>query len=287
MHHTFSLRAVSILFIASVLGFWTLSGQETRAIPSDAELAKGADLLPVKDYSGVDAMPLVQKYEGLRLTDVVDAMQAIGLQDIGSMDHSIRPLWRDQTPELQHRIYGVAVTAQYVPTNMRASKMPLEEFRQWHGHWYRNYAPEAFPRLIRPGTVVVIDAHGTGNVGFIGSNNALRWKSLGMAGVVTNAGARDTDEIILEKIPVYCAYVSHGTRPGRIETASINKPVSVGGAMVRPGDMIVADGDGVIVVPREHAERVAEIAWDVAKGDKEGRRKLYEKMKMPLDETVK
>ena len=57
--------------------------------------------------------------------------------------------------------------------------------------------------------------------------------------------------------------------------------------MVRPGDMVVADGDGVVVVPREHAERVAEIAWDIAKGDKAGRRKLYEKMGMPIDETVK
>jgi regulator of RNase E activity RraA len=56
---------------------------------------------------------------------------------------------------------------------------------------------------------------------------------------------------------------------------------------VRPGDFIVADGDGVQVVPREHAERVAEIAWDIAKGDKEGRRKLYERLKMPLDPTVK
>ena len=44
---------------------------------------------------------------------------------------------------------------------------------------------------------------------------------------------------------------------------------------------------GVQVVPREHAERVAEIAWDIAKGDKEGRLKLYEKLKMPVDPTVK
>lgn len=277
------------LGLALALGAGTRFGpaQETMPVPSDEDLKRGADLLPVKDYSDVDPLPLVKKYEGLRLTDVVDAMQAIGLQDIGSMHHDIKPLWRDQTPALSHRIYGVAVTAHYVPTNMRMAEMPLDEFRKWHSHWYQNYAPEAFTRIIRPGTVVVIDAHGTGNVGFIGSNNALRWKSLGMAGVVTNAGARDTDEIILEKIPVYCAYVSHGTRPGRIETASINKPVSVGGALVRPGDMIVADGDGVVAVPREHAERVAEIAWEVAKGDKEGRRKLYQKMDMPLDETVK
>ena len=280
------LRVVGPVFVA-LYGALPSIGQETRSVPDEAQLARGADLMPVKDYSGVDPMPLVKQYQGLRVTDVVDAMQAIGLQDIGSMDHSIRPLWRDQTPALKHRIYGVAVTAQYVPTNMRAGKMPLEEFEKWHSHWYQNYAPEAFAEVLRPGTIVVIDAHGTGDVGFIGSNNALRWRSLGMAGVVTNAGARDTDELILEQVPVYSAYVSHGTRPGRIETASINKPISVGGALVRPGDMIVGDGDGVVVVPREHAEQVAEIAWKVAQGDKEGRRKLYQKMNMPLDATVK
>ncbi len=261
--------------------------QPTRRNPTDAELARGADLIPVPDTSAVDPLPLAKRYEGLRVTDVVDALQAIGLQDLTSMDRSIRPLWRD-TEKFAHRIYGVAITGQYVPSNMeRAPKVALEDFEKWHSFWYRNYAPESFSRLVRPGTVVVIDAHGVGNVGFIGSNNSLRWKSQGMAGVVTNAGCRDTDELIVQKIPVYSAYISHGTRPGRIETASINKPVSVGGALVRPGDMVVADGDGVVVVPREHVDRVAEIAWKVANSDKAGRRKLYEKMGMPLDVTVR
>jgi regulator of RNase E activity RraA len=61
----------------------------------------------------------------------------------------------------------------------------------------------------------------------------------------------------------------------------------VGGVLVRPGDIVVADGDGVVVVPREHVEKVAEIAWDIAKGDKQGRRKLYEKMGLRPDVTVK
>lgn len=262
--------------------------QQAPPTPTDAELARGVSLIPVADTSGVDPLALVKKYEGLRVTDVTDALQTIGLQDIGSMDRTIRPLWRDTTESLAHRIYGVAITAQYVRTNKPpAGLMPLEDFRKWHSHWYRTYAPEAFARLIRPGSVVVIDAHDITNTGFIGSNNALGWKARGMAGVVTNAGCRDTDEVILEKIPVYAAYISHGTRPGRIEIASVNLPVSVGGVLVRPGDMVIGDGDGVVVVPREHAERVAEIAWSVAKGDKEGRRKLYEKLGMPPDRTVK
>jgi 4-hydroxy-4-methyl-2-oxoglutarate aldolase len=264
------------------------TAQLTPPALTDAELLKGANLLPYGDYSEEDPMVLVKKYEGLRVTDVVDAMQAVGLQDIGSMDHTIRPLWRDTSPKLTHRIYGVAITYRYVPTNKPpAHKMPLDEFRKWHSYWYRTYAPESFSRIVRPGMVIVIDAQGIDNVGFIGSNNSLGWKSRGAAGVITNAGCRDTDEIILEKIPVYSKYISHGTRPGRIEAASINQPVVVGGVLVRPWDMVVADGDGVVVVPHEVAEQVAEIAWGVAKGDKAGRRKLYDKMDMPIDETVK
>jgi regulator of RNase E activity RraA len=108
-----------------------------------------------------------------------------------------------------------------------------------------------------------------------------------MAGVISNGNCRDTDELIIQKIPVYSKYQGGGTRPGRIEAGAVNIPVTVGGVLVRPGDMVVADGDGVVVVPREHVDEVAKISWDIAGGDKEGRRKLYEKMGMPADSTVK
>jgi 4-hydroxy-4-methyl-2-oxoglutarate aldolase len=274
-----------------LLGFLSAGVLAAQQPPqfSPEELRKGANLLAYQDNSGEDPMPLVKKYEGLRVTDVLDAMQAIGLQDIGVMDKTIRPLWRDTTPELAHRFYGVAVTYQYLPTNkpQPPPNMSYEEFRKWHSHWYRTYAPELFQAILRPGHVVVIDAQGIENTGFIGSNNALNWKSRGMTGVITNGSCRDTDELIIQKIPVYSKYQGGGTRPGRIEAGAINRPVTVGGVLVRPGDFVVADGDGVVVVPRDHVDRVAEIAWDIARGDKEGRRKLYEKLGMPLDPTVK
>jgi len=281
MRHSIAVVVVLFTVLSS-------PGQTPAPNLTDDQLRQGANLLPYRDYSGEDPMPLVKKYQGLRVTDVRDAMQAIGLQDIGVMDHAIRPLWRDNTETLAHRIYGVAVTYQYLPTNKpQAGQMSYEKFREWHDHWYRNYAPELFPRVLRPGTVVVIDAQGIENTGFIGSNNALNWKSRGMSGVITNGNCRDTDELILQRIPVYSKYQGGGTRPGRIEAGAVNRPVAVGGTLVRPGDFIVADGDGVQVVPREHVERVAEIAWDIARGDKESRKKLYEKLNMPQDKTVK
>ena len=89
---------------------------------SDAELAKGVQLIVHTDHSRDDPMELVKMYDGLRVTDVVDAMQAIGLQDVGSMNNGIRPLWRDQSERLAHRVYGVALTAQFVPSQMAGSQ---------------------------------------------------------------------------------------------------------------------------------------------------------------------
>jgi regulator of RNase E activity RraA len=100
--------------------------------------------------------------------------------------------------------------------------------------------------------------------------------SKGARGVVSNGGIRDI-EVIKEKIPVYLDYIERGRgiRPGRNEIESVNKQVTVGGVLVRPGDVVVADGDGVIVVPREYAEAVAGYALEILNGDKAGRRSLY------------
>jgi regulator of RNase E activity RraA len=77
-----------------------------------------------------------------------------------------------------------------------------------------------------------------------------------------------------------------GIRPGRNEIESVNKPVTIGGVLIRPGDVIVADGDGVVVVPREHAKPVAEFALEILNKDKQGRKGLYQQLGMPLDKTV-
>ena len=114
----------------------------------------------------------------------------------------------------------------------------------------------------------------------------MLWKTRGAVGVVTSGGARDTDEIIKEKIPLYFRGPGRGIRPGRNQVESVNRPVTVGGVLVRPGDVVVADGDGVIVVPREQAEAVARAARTVLESDKSERRKLYEKLGLPPDSTV-
>ncbi len=153
--------------------------------------------------------------------------------------------------------------------------------------WYRNKSSEPFVPLLRPGSALVIEDAAEADVGSIGSNNIMNWKLKGCVGVITSATARDTDEIITEKIPLYFKKPGRGIRPGRNEVESVNRPIVCGGVSVMPGDVIVADGDGVLVVPRAKAEDVAAYAKKILEGDKAARRKLYERLGLPLDDSVK
>jgi regulator of RNase E activity RraA len=80
--------------------------------------------------------------------------------------------------------------------------------------------------------------------------------------------------------------ISQGMVQGRLRFDAMDIPVSVGGVQVHPGDVVVADGDGVIVVPHKMAVDVAQYAHQELANDKVGRRKLYEALGMTLDETV-
>ncbi|SMO61395.1 RraA family protein [Gracilimonas mengyeensis] len=232
---------------------------------------------------------ILRLYEDLRVADVSDGMDFVGLWNTGLLDQSITPLWRD-VQTMDHVVRGIAVTARYIPTNKTVQDAPktYEEYRAWEGNWYNDLSPEPFVEFIKDGTIVVLDVEGDGDTGTVGSYNSLDWVSRGAVGIVSNGGIRDTDEIILQRIPTYYDEENRGRgiRPGRNEVESVNKTVSIGGVQINPGDVIVADGDGVIVVPRKHALAVAEFAFKILEGDKEGRRSLYEKLGRELDESV-
>lgn len=262
----------------------TSAGAETV---KNEDLRKGKNYIPTKVYSVQEDEEILKIFEGLRVSDVTDGMDKAGLKNIGLMSPEIKPLWRD-TEHYTHRIIGIAVTARYVPTNKApASVMESKAFDSWVSQWYNKLSPEPFTPLIRKGTVLVIEEPGEGDTGSIGSNNIMAWKSLGCLGVVTSNTARDTDEIITEKVPLYLKKVGRGIRPGRNEIESVNRPVVCGGALVEPGDVIVADGDGVIVVPRAKAKEVAVYAREIIEIDKAARRDLYKKLGLPIDDSVK
>jgi regulator of RNase E activity RraA len=279
--------------LAAILLMGPLSGSsyaarakgKTTETLTDARAGK--NFIPTPVYTEEEDLALLAMFKGLRVSDVCDGMDAVGLQNIGLMDPDIRPLWRD-TERYTHRIIGVAVTARYVPTQKGpAGKMPVEEYDKWVKETYAKVTPEPFVPLIRKGTVLVVEEAPNTDVGTIGSNNIMGWKARGCLGVISSTTVRDSDEIVTEKVPLYYKRAGRGIRPGRNEIESVNRPIVCGGMLVMPGDVIVADGDGVIVVPRAVAADVAKYALGILEGDKAGRRGLYKKLGLPEDESVK
>ena len=244
--------------------------------------------ISAQKYALLKDEELIKLYSGLRVADVSDGMDLVGLHDQGLMDQSIEALWKD-IDKFSHQICGIAVTVRYVPTNRKfPTDLPKAEYEKWVGEWYWKISSEPFVDSIHPGSVVVIDNTGDGDTGTAGSNNTMGWIKKGMVGLISTGGVRDTDEIIKQKIPVYMnlSKRGRGIRPGRNEIESVNKPIVVGDVLVNPGDVIVADGDGVIVVPRAQAVEVAMAAHEILQSDKTARRKLYEELGIPVDFTV-
>jgi 4-hydroxy-4-methyl-2-oxoglutarate aldolase len=277
-----------MIFLLSAVAIYSKSAEAQQNPATDVEeLRAGKNFITTKVYTAEQDGQVLELFEGLRVADVSDGMDKAGLTNIGLMSPEIHALWKD-TQNYAHRFIGIAVTVRYVPTNKPpAPRMETEAFDAWVSNWYNNISSEPFVPLLRKGSALVIDEAPDADVGSIGSNNIMGWKLAGCVGVVTDATARDTDEIITEKIPLYFRKPGRGIRPGRNEVESVNRPVVCGGVLVEPGDVIVADGDGVIVVPRAHAKEVAEYARATIEGDKAGRRNLYEKLGLPEDSSVK
>jgi 4-hydroxy-4-methyl-2-oxoglutarate aldolase len=222
---------------------------------------------------------LLELYADLRVADVRDGMDWNMMHHYGSMWPAIRPLWRT-------RAIGIARTARYLPYEGAIPHMTPEEYTEWSSWYYGNVCTYPWMKAIEPGDFIVIDQSGI-DVGLMGSNNSLAGIRNGAAGYVTNGGVRDTDEVILEKIPFWSKFVSQTMVQGRIRYDAMDVPVHVGGLLVHPGDIVVADGDGVIVVPRDLARDVAKYAHQELSNDKVGRRRLYEALGMELDDTVR
>jgi len=279
-----TLIVVTAIWMALVSG---PAAAQQNAKPAADDLRAGKNFIETKVYSEQDDQETLKLFDGLRVSDVTDGLDKVGLTNVTLMSPEIHAAWKDVT-HYKHRFIGIAVTARYVPTNRPpAPAMETKPYDAWSGKWYSELSPEPFTPLIRKGTALVIDDAPDSDVGTIGSNNIMGWKLRGCVGVVTNAGGRDTDEVATEQMPFYLRQVARGIRPGRNEIESVNRPIECGGVLVRPGDVIVADGDGVVVVPREKAKEVAEYAKGIMEGDKTGRRGLYKRLGLPDDDSVR
>jgi|GEM_PF-1460713 len=100
---------------------------------SGDELRAGKNYISTQVYSQQDDQKLLTLFDGLRVADVSDGMDAVGLQNTGLMNSDIRPLWKD-TVKFTHRFIGIAVTARYVPTqHPPAGLMKTADYDKWVG----------------------------------------------------------------------------------------------------------------------------------------------------------
>ena len=148
------------------------------------------------------------------------------------------------------KIVGTAKTLRFVPAR--------EDLFKTHGGGY-NAQKRAFD-AVNEGEIIVIEARGDAGTGTLGDILALRAKTRGAAGVVTDGGVRDFDAVAEIGLPVF----SKGAHPSVLGRKHVpwefDVTIGCGGATVQPGDVIVGDGDGVIVIPADIAEEVADAA---------------------------
>ena len=113
--------------------------------------------------------------------------------------------------------------------------------------------------MAKPGDILVIDGKGDRNVALMGSIMLNACKKLGLGGVVMDAAHRDTEELLALGFPVY-SVGSNPNGPTKYVPGRINWPISCGGVAVCPGDLIVGDADGVVVVERSKAASLLDLA---------------------------
>ncbi|MFD8572591.1 4-carboxy-4-hydroxy-2-oxoadipate aldolase/oxaloacetate decarboxylase [Streptomyces sp. NPDC059639] len=177
----------------------------------------------------------VEALAGYGVATVHEAMGRTGL-----LGHHLRPNQQDT------RVAGTAVTV-----------------LSWPGD---NLMIHAAVEQCGEGDILVVTTTSPSTDGMFGELFATALKRRGVRGIVTNAGIRDTVELREMGFHAWSAAVSaQGTV--KATGGSVNVPVVIGGETIRPGDVIVADDDGVVVVPRERAQEAAEKSQ--AREDKE------------------
>ncbi|MBK5295417.1 MAG: RraA family protein [Acidobacteriia bacterium] len=188
--------------------------------------------------------PLIAGFQQTTVASAADAVdQIIGRR--GFMSHDMRP-------RIEGKFVGRAATS-----------------------LMRETTPDkATPQLSAKHSVALIDAAKPGEVGVLVIENGLdvaglgglmgtAAKARGMAGIVIDGGVRDLPEVRSLGLPVYARSVVPSSSVGRYATVASQIPVQCAGVEVRPGDVIVAGEDGVVVVPRDKAQEVLKRAQEI------------------------
>lgn len=177
---------------------------------------------------------------------VADALDRLSYRS-QVMDPRLRPLYPAAV------VAGRALTALAVPTTQIAStpfKGQLEMID-----------------ALRPGDVLVASTSGFYAAALLGDLLCTRARLQGCRGMIVDGAIRDRQRIMAMEFPIFATALSPADSLGRMEVIARNTSIVCGGVSVNPGDLILADGDGVVVVPSEVAERAIAEAEDKARAE--------------------
>ncbi len=197
---------------------------------------------------------IIEGFMRVATASVADAVDKIA-GSRGYMDHQIKPRINEK------KIVGPAVTVKEGPTD---EVLPP------------THALDAIDES-EAGSIIVIGIEGELNVAVWGGLMTAGAEVNQLAGAVLDGGVRDIIEIRRDSdLQVFSRSVSPGTTVGRFKTLDANVPVACGGIMVHPGDLIVGDLDGVVVVPQAHVEAVLQMATEIEEREAEQARLIRE-----------
>lgn len=181
--------------------------------------------------------------DGLTPT-VSDVLDSMGIKGTVSASR-LRPIISGK------KIVGPAVTIRYIPESNTPD----------YGYYHMERAKLAdrdVYAVAEKGDVAVFDAASLGDISVMGGLSTLVAKKWGMAGNIVDGGVRDVDTIRKLDYPVWSTGQTPITGKYRVEAMEINGPITIAGIRVNPGDLIIADDSGVVLVPYEKAEEVLE-----------------------------
>ncbi len=193
------------------------------------------------------ATELCTRYEQVTTAMVNDVLRSKGLID-QTLPHSIVPLRETM------RVAGFAFTIAGRPSRDGHNDMPERA---------------AMLEAITPGTVCVWATDGDEESAQWGEVMTMAAMRQGCRGAVIDGGIRDTDKVLAQDFPVFGRYRTSNGMMGRFAITGWQEPIEIGGVHVRPGDLIFADVDGVIVVPGDLAQDVLVEAEQIARSEVE------------------
>jgi len=184
--------------------------------------------------------PIIERLAKLDTCAVSDGMDRLGLK---GATYGVRPMW--SCP----KIVGRAVTMKIKPVGLEKPKQHLGT---------------AAIVAAQPGDVIVVDNGGRPDASCWGGLLSLAAKTKGISGIVIDGACRDIDESRDLEFPVYARGALPMTARNRVMQESFNQEIQLAGVQVHPGDLVIADGSGVVVIPRSQEEEVVKEAEVVA-----------------------